>query len=253
MYKNLSFIILIILSFTANGQNAFDENGKRTGPWEGFYSDGTLRYKGEFKSGQPVGLMKRYDEEGNLSITMDFYQEADRCFAKMYSKNGCVIAKGVYESQEKDSTWIYLGSDGKVRMVENYEVGTLTGPVEYYYPSGSLSQRLHYRSGKKDGPWIKLFENGDTMTVSGYTLGTLHGDYFSYYPGGKISISGQYHNDLKDGDWSYFSEEGELLSVIRYNKGEVLNPEELEKSYERFIKTIEENEGNIPDPDTGLR
>ena len=253
MYRNLTVFILIIISLTASGQNAFDGNGKRTGPWEGVYSDGTLRYKGEFKSGRPVGLMKRYDEAGNLTITMDYYPQTDRCFAEVYSKNGRVVAKGIYESQEKDSTWIYLGSDGNIRMVENYEMGTLNGPVEYYYPSGNLSQRLHYRSGKKDGPWIKFFENGDTMTVASYTMGMLHGEFFSYYPGGEISISGKYHNDLKDGNWSYLSEEGELVSVIRYDRGEVLNPDELEKSYERFIKTIEENEGNIPDPDKGIR
>ncbi|MEX0980903.1 MAG: toxin-antitoxin system YwqK family antitoxin [Bacteroidales bacterium] len=253
MYRYITVFILIIFSLTASGQNAFDENGDRTGPWKGVYPDGTLWYKGEFASGRPVGLMKRYDEEGNLSTIMNFYSESDRCFAEMYSKNGLVIAKGIYESQKKDSTWIYLGSDGNIRMVENYEMGRLDGPVEYYYPSGNLSQRLHYRSGKKEGPWIKFFENSDTMTVASYTIGMLHGDYFSYYPGGKISISGKYHNDLKDGNWSYFSEKGELVSVIKYDKGEVLNPDELEKSYERFIKTIEENEGNIPDPDSGLR
>ena len=245
---NLILLLILILPFAANGQNEFDSNGKRTGPWEGYYSDGTLRYEAEFESGKPVGLMKRYDEKGILTATMDFYPGTDRCYAEMYSNRGRVIAKGVYESQKKDSTWIYLRSDGSVTMVENYDMDELSGPANNYYPSGNLSQQLHYSSGKKEGPWIRFFESGDTMMTATYLNGRLHGEYRSFYPSGEVSISGSYHRDLKDGDWTYLSEEGEVVSVIQYDQGDVLNPEELEKSYERFIQTIEENSGNFPDP-----
>jgi len=237
----------MFITVTLTGQNALDSNGQRTGRWQGFYPDGTVRYEAEFFKGEPVGTMKRFDEKGNLTATMNFYPGTDRCFAEIYSTSGHVIARGVYEAQKKDSTWTYLRQDGSVSMVENYNGGTLSGPVENYYPSGRFSQQLHYTDGVKNGPWIRFFENGDTMLMAGYTEGVLHGSYTSYYSGGAVSITGQYHNSLKDSDWSYFSEEGELLSVIRYDKGEILNPEELEKSYERFIQSIEENVGNIPD------
>lgn len=246
---HLSFAVLL-LSVALSGQNALDSSGQRTGRWQGFYPDGKLRYEAEFIDGKPVGTMKRFDESGNLSVSMNFYPGTDRCFAEMYAANGRVIARGVYEAQKKDSSWTYLRHDGSVSMMENYNGGSLSGPAENYYPSGRISQQLHYSSGKKNGPWIRFFENGDTMITASYTEGVLHGSYTSYYSGGSVSISGAYHNDLKDGDWNYFSEEGDILSVIRYNKGDILNPEELEKSYERFIRSIEENTGNIPDPDT---
>jgi antitoxin component YwqK of YwqJK toxin-antitoxin module len=250
---NLIVLLILILPFTANSQNEFDSDGKRTGPWEGYYPDGTLRYEAEFKSGKPVGLMKRYDEKGNLTATMDYYPGTDRCFAKMFSDRGKVIATGVYESQKKDSVWIYLRSDSSVSMVETYKMGVLSGPTENYYPSGNISQQMYYSSGQKEGSWIRFFESGDTMMSATHRDGMLHGEYLSYYPGGQVSISGSYQRDLKDGEWSYFSEEGEVVSVIKYDQGDVLNPEELEKSYERFIQTIEENTGNFPDPNEGPR
>jgi antitoxin component YwqK of YwqJK toxin-antitoxin module len=245
---HLSFAALL-LAVTLSGQNALDNNGQRTGRWQGFYPDGKLRYEAEFLNGKPVGTTKRFDEKGNLSASMHFYPGTDRCLAEMYAPNGRIIARGVYEAQKKDSTWTYLRHDGSVSLVENYNGGSLSGPAVNYFPSGSISQQLHYSAGKKSGPWIRFFENGDTLIAAGYTEGKLHGSYTSYYTGGSVSISGTYHNDLKDGEWIYFSEDGEILSVIRYNKGDILNPEELEKSYEKFIRSIEENTGNFPDPD----
>ena len=250
---NLILLLILILPFAANSQNEFDSNGKRTGPWEGYYPDGTLRFEAEFIAGKPMGLMKRYDEKGILTATMDFYPGTDRCYAEMYSNRGKVIAKGIYDEQKKDSLWIYLRSDGSVSMVENYNMGELSGPTENYYPSGALSQQLHYSSGQKEGPWIRFFESGDTMMTATYRDGMLHGEYFAFYKDGGVSTSGSYFRDLKDNDWIYFSEESEVVSVIKYDQGDVLNPEELEKSYERFIQTIEENTGNFPDPDEGPR
>jgi antitoxin component YwqK of YwqJK toxin-antitoxin module len=134
-------------------------------------------------------------------------------------------------------------------MVENYSNGRLSGLTENYYPSGSVSQQLYYNSDQKNGPWTRFFENGDTMMKANYTEGMLHGEYISFYPEGKLQITGTYVNDLKDGDWNYFSEEGEILSVIKYDNGTVLNPDELQKSYEKLIRVLEETEGELTDPE----
>ena len=179
---------------------------------------------------------------------MQFYPGSERCFVKMFASDGKLRAEGVYEGQKKDSTWKYLGNDGKVRMTEQYNHGILSGITESYYPSGNLSRRWVFHSGIKDGPWIQWFEKGDTMLVANYVEGMLHGNYFTYYQNGKDQISGAYYQDEKDGDWHYYAEDGSLVSVISYDKGTVLNPEELERIYESFIKQLEETEGTIPDP-----
>ncbi len=244
-------LVLWILPAGAVGQNALDSDGLRTGPWTGYYADSTIRYEAEFSSGKPVGRMKRYDQQGNLTATMDFYPGSDRCFVKMYAKNGKLKARGIYEKQQKDSTWEYLGSNGTVRMIENYSLGELSGITETFYPSGNISRRMHYKSGIRQGPWIQFFENGDTMLVASYQDDQLHGAYNTFYQEARSQISGKYFRDVKDGDWNYYSEEGELVSVIKYDKGKVLNPEELERKYETFIQQLEETEGSIPDPALG--
>jgi len=249
--KYFSLICVLVFSTWGllHGQNRYNSEGERTGKWKVYYpEDSVLRYEATFRDGNPVGRMTRYDRKGRLDATMEFYPGTDRCYVTMYSDNGAVSAKGVYDQQSKDSTWQYLGRNGTVRMVEEYDHGKLDGTTRSFYPSGKISRKISYSDGNKDGPWIQFFENGDTMLVTNYTQDMLNGNYHSYYPGGDIQISGSYYHDQKDGDWKYYSEEGEILTVLRFDRGMLLNPEELAKSYESFIEQIEENAGNIPDP-----
>ncbi|MDA3821159.1 MAG: hypothetical protein PF450_00910, partial [Bacteroidales bacterium] len=113
--KYLGFLVLVMFGISASGQNALNEKGLRTGPWKGTYPDSTLRYEATFANGKPVGLMKRYNKDGTIAASMNFYPESDRCQVKMYSSSGKVNAIGVYESQKKDSTWKYLGNNGSLR------------------------------------------------------------------------------------------------------------------------------------------
>jgi antitoxin component YwqK of YwqJK toxin-antitoxin module len=249
--KYLGLLIIVACSISASGQNALNAEGLRTGPWKGIYPDSSLRYEAIFENGKPVGLMKRYNKDGSMAATMNFYPGSDRCHVKMYSKSGKVNAIGVYEAQKKDSTWKYLGSDESVRMIENYKLGVLSGVSESFYPSGNLSRRITYESDKKTGEWHQFFENGDTMLVTYYKEDLLHGKFHSLYPEGKMQISGEYYEDIKDGTWVHFSEEGDSITTLHYDKGKVLNPEVLEKSYESFVKYIEDNLGNFPDPAIG--
>lgn len=249
MIRKLQYVsVILAFALSAFSQNAYDANGQRTGEWTGYYPDTTLRYEATFEAGKPVGIMKRYDQDGILAVELNYYRGTDRCAVKMFSPEGNVIALGVYDSQKKDSVWNYLGNDGTVRMIEKYKKGNLTDTTKSFYPSGKLSRIIAYSNNKKDGIWMQYFENGDTMMIASYTDDQLHGDYVAYYPKGKVQISGKYYYDLKDGDWKYYSEEEELLTVLKYNKGEILNPDVLEQSYEKFIKNIEENIGNFPDP-----
>ena len=231
------------------GQNQFDEQGKKTGLWKGYYPDSTIRYEGTFKQGKPHGLMKRYDKDGVLSITLNYkYPQPERCFATLYSPGGKKKATGVYHQRSKDSTWTYYGMDEIVYLVENYSMGILNGKAHYYYPTGKIAQIMRFEDGLKNGPWLKFFESGDTMMVANYEDDILEGKYYTYYEEGDIQIDGAYKSDLKHGDWEYFSMEGDTMFVIKYDNGKVMNPEVMEARYEEFIQTIEEKEGNMPDP-----
>ena len=115
-----------------------------------------------------------------------------------------------------------------------------------------MSQIVEYKEDQKHGSWMQYFENGDTMLIATYLEGKLHGEYLTFYPDAVLQSKGMFENDLKDGPWQYFTEEGEEKNTLFYKMGELENPEVLEESYEQFIKLIEENLDNIPDPANDL-
>ena len=48
--------------------NQVNNNGKRIGYWEGYYSDGQLSWKGHYENGKRVGYWEGYYSNGQLSI-----------------------------------------------------------------------------------------------------------------------------------------------------------------------------------------
>lgn len=240
MKHRIIFFIALAINLSLAAQNALDENGLKTGPWKVFHENDKIKYEATFDKGKPVGLMKRYGTDGSITASLYFYKNNDRCLVKMYSSAGTVEAEGIYDAKVKDSVWNYYGVDEGLRMTEEYKMGKLDGSTRSFYPSGNLSMTVHYNDGQKNGTWARFFDGGDTMMVSTYINDQLYGGFRTYFPDGKLQADGKYYKDLKDGDWSYFNEDGELVTMIKYDKGEVLNPEELEKNYEKFIKELDD-------------
>ena len=48
--------------------NQRNNNGKRTGYWEKYYSNGQLWYKGHYDNGNQVGYWEKYYSDGQLII-----------------------------------------------------------------------------------------------------------------------------------------------------------------------------------------
>ncbi len=253
-YNHFAIKIIFMLSLiplSLSGQNRLDDQGNKTGSWKVYYPDSSLRYEAIFDNGIPVGIMKRYNPNGSLSAIMDFHVNPSKCYTKIHGKSGGIIAEGMYINQKKDSIWVYYSSDKSVRLKEYYSEGLLSGTSEDYYHDGNISQKTNYKDGVKNGQWLQFYENGNLMQSANYKNDKLHGIYEAYYPEEQLEISGSYIDDLKDGNWQYYGEDGEKKDLLIYDMGDIQNPEVLQENYEDFLKHVEDNIGNIPDPDDG--
>ena len=83
--------ILICIAFTHAQQvdtiNQTDESGLKQGHWEKRYPNGNIQYKGNFKDNKPVGLIKRYNQEGTLIAEMDYIESSKKVYTKLYYKS----------------------------------------------------------------------------------------------------------------------------------------------------------------------
>ena len=92
------------------------------------YDDNSsIRYKGQFKDGTPIGKFTYYYPTGEASSTMDFSKEGAKAVCKMYHKNGSIMALGNYINRQKDSTWGFFNDRKQVLRQETYKNDLLHG------------------------------------------------------------------------------------------------------------------------------
>ncbi len=215
----LLFSFLVILS--ASGQNRTDAKGLRQGKWTGTYSNGALRYKGQFRNGTPVGTFLYYYPTGLLKAKMTYADNGHVARVITYHLNGKPMAQGKFIDRKKDSIWRYYSdTDGKLVLEESFKKGIKDGPtIIYYGTTGKPSELTEYKNGRKNGRWITYFPDGKISTRGFYVNDTLQGPYRVYDINGKLLIKGQYKNALQEGLWTIYDTTGRLQKKEYFRSG----------------------------------
>jgi len=202
-------------------QNRVDVHGLRQGKWMGTYSNGAVRYRGQFRNGHPYGTFDYYYPTGTLKARMDYSHNGHVAYLRSYHLNGKLLATGKFVDHKKDSTWLYYSDvDGKLVLEENYKMGVKNGPTIVFYPStGKPAEITNYKNGLKNGPWIRNFPNGAVSTSGIYVRDTLQGPFLVYGINGKLLIKGQYKNAMQEGMWYTYDTLGHLVKKQLFHGG----------------------------------
>jgi antitoxin component YwqK of YwqJK toxin-antitoxin module len=238
----MSTFLMLWLSgaFCLLGQNALDEQGRKTGPWKVDYPNGNTLYEATFEEGRPVGMMVRYYENGAVRARMKFDPNIDRSFATLYYKNGKSAAEGWYAGRAKDSIWTYYSeSDGTVRIREPYVKGMLHGKVLSYYPEGNISEEVHRVQNQKKGLWKQFYSDGSLRLECTYDKDMLNGLYQVYFMDSTLKISGIYVDNQSHGVWSYYNEEGDEMYTIEFKFGKAVDQAKYLEIMQDSLKKFE--------------
>ncbi len=192
--RTIAFFILLIFPGLMLAQEA--EYVKK------YYPNGNVRYEGFFADGKPVGLLKRYHENGKLWVEQTF-DDLGNSEVKVYNGEGVFSASGSYTGRNRSGKWLYYNSNGRIIMEENYVDGMLDGECKSYDFEGNLLEYSFYRLGDRDSVRIQYYPNGNVMAKFSYDKGILNGDFRSYYYDGYPEYSGTYKNGKRDGWWYY--------------------------------------------------
>ncbi len=221
--KKLLFMLFFSMALIpmAQGQNRTDTRGLRQGKWVGTYSNGDIRYRGQFHDGKPYGTFIYFYPAGMLKAKMVYTNDSHVAHVKSFQLNGKAMAKGRFIDRKKDSTWLYFSDvDGKLVLEENYRKGIKQGPTIIFYPStGKPSELTDFKNGRKNGRWIKYFPNGKVSTSGFYVNDTLQGSFRVYGINGKLLMQGQYKNALQEGVWMTFDSLGNLQKKEIFHGG----------------------------------
>ena len=228
----LGLLFSVIMVIPATAQNRSDDRGLRQGKWTGTYSNGAIRYKGQFRNGKPFGTFLYYYPTGTLKAKMIYADSGHIARVTTYHLNGKPMAAGKYIDRKKDSTWRYFNdTDGKPVLEENYNEGVKNGPVIVYFAqTGKPSELTEYKNGKKNGRWIKYFPNGKVSTSGFYVNDTLQGKYQVFDITGRLLISGTYKNGLQNGTWITYDSLGKLQKKALFRNGLPAKPKKTKTS-----------------------
>ncbi len=219
--------LLLMLFFSvallplANAQNHTDVHGLRQGKWIGTYSNGAIRYKGQFRDGKPYGTFSYFYPAGMLKARMTYSDTGRIAHLKSFQLNGKPMAEGKFINHKKDSTWLYFSDvDGKLVLEENYKTGIKQGETIVFYPStGKPSELTNYKNGHKNGRWLKYFPDGKISTSGTYVNDTLQGPFRVYDINGKLLMQGQYKNALQEGVWMTYDSLGVIQKKVIFHNG----------------------------------
>ena len=103
--------------------------GRNTIKW------GYVSYEGNFVDGIPVGEFKYYYPNGKIKAVSMMSENGKFSRAKMYHRNGRLMAEGKFVEQKKDSIWNYYSEyDGILLSTEIYKDQLKSGVWKNFLP-----------------------------------------------------------------------------------------------------------------------
>ncbi len=172
---------------------SFDFEGRRTGLYIDYYSNGVVRKRCNFRRNKLHGYYYSYHSNGNIYV-MNHYNFGN--------EHG---AKEVYSLE------------GNIKLKLNHSNGILHGYSYSYYPNGFVKQEDNYKYGKIIN-MKKYYKNGYIKMFSEWENNKLSGNRTKYWKDGSIKSVCLYKNGVKDGVWKYF-ENDKCLEEVEYKNG----------------------------------
>lgn len=249
--KRIIWILLVALPLFAASQeqvNQTDASGLRQGLWKKQYTNGKTIYEGRFVDNKPTGNWKRYHDNGKIQAEIAYFEKSDSAFTTLFDLAGNRMAEGIFLNQKKVGEWKYF-SEGRLVSEDSFSNGLKKGLSKKYYPSGAILETSEWENGLRNGKYFAFFENGQSYLEVNYFNDLREETCRSYFESGKVEMEAFYKSDKRHGDWKYYNESGELLYTLKYKDGVLLNPELLDSIQTTTLNRLDQNKGNIPDPE----
>mgnify|MGYP000288906549 FL=1 len=151
------------------------EEHKRTGSWEIYGWDKTLRGQFEFKQGVATGRYKLFHSNGRIKESGQFQSGLKNGEIKTYNLNGKEISSQQYQMGKLDGSTIFKYGSGKTHTVCFYQNDSLQGEYQRFYEDGKIKVKGGFKDGYAFGEWtfnIRLNEVCCTFLIDekGYSL-----------------------------------------------------------------------------------
>ena len=196
-------LALLCLSFAANAQNRIDNQGRRQGHWIKTDKDGSRIFEGDFVDGKETGVFNYYYSDGTLKIRNTFTTPGRYCKHEAYDQKGHLLATGFYDQKNRDGEWRFYSEDGRLVKIASYKMGIKQGAHIIFDKKGDTVEVANWQDNRRHGRWWKRI--GEKGHITGhYKNGLMQGRLTEYDGQGHLVRDGQYKDGVKNGPYRYY-------------------------------------------------
>jgi len=201
------------------------ENGKKID----YYDNDVIKAEYTLLNGKINGLLKLYDEFGNLQKTTNFNNGVANGRVVEYKENGEKNAEYIISDDTKNGLLTFY-ENNKISYTTNFVNDLKNGQhTSYYYNEDDeklfLKEYGQYIKDKKNGPWKTFYVDGKVeklTTYTNYLNDVLNGDFQEIK--NDSLIIGNYRNDLLNGSYKIYRDLKKILigGIINTNPNELI-------------------------------
>lgn len=222
--------LLLIVQIYASAQtdiNKVDPNGKKDGPWKGYYPESKrIRYEGTFSHGKETGTFKFYDDTKAQTViaTREFNLKDNSVYTIFYDQGKNKVSEGKQINKLNEGEWKYYHEGlPEIMTLEHYKAGKLDGKRTVYYRGSGVkgeeivAEEANYSAGLKNGSYKKYTMKGVILEDSNYKKDQLDGPAVYKDPLGNLVSKGNFKNGKKTGVWEFY-QDGKLVKKDNLDK-----------------------------------
>ncbi len=246
VYKYLDSLFDTFSKFSSEKSNKKDlvKEEVKEGHFETFYTNGNLKFIGNYFRGKLDGATKDFFDNGQIKETGNFkegkkdgvfilFDESGIKKERLIFDRGILCEKRLFTNKPLDGIRNFYDWDGRLLGSISCE-NEIQGTFDIYYENGQLKVKGTYNNGTR---------NKDLFYESGFLLfkeSISKSTWLSYYENGQIKAKGifvamididdenlssenlfgdtYFENLRKIGIWEYYHENGNLKSNINYDE-----------------------------------
>lgn len=210
-----------------------------------YYSNGNIRYEGDWKNNMCHGFGKYYWPNGNIYYDGEWENDKFSGRGKLYYESGVLRYEGNFSEDQYNGYGINYYENGNIHYDGEYSNGKWYGYGAAYRENGTLSYegqlendeycgkgKLYFEDGKTvryDGAYIEgyrtdygteYYRTGQILYRGEWDLGYKQGYGVAYWMNGNIKYDGEWYKGLYSGQGREYSENGDLIYEGVFINGE---------------------------------
>ncbi len=195
------------------------KNYQKSGPVNGFYLNGNIKYEGNYHKEKRHGKWTFFYKDGE-SIEQEGFYHTGKLNGKWvwFFKNQDTLRIENYRYADKEG--LYISYEGFGNIIQKGEYYDDLKQGLWLEKRGQVTFKGKYFDGERDGHWIGHYNNGFVAFEGNYVRGKRNGKFIYYYPSGIKRRIEFYKFGKSVGHWQFFDQSGNLYKVKTYKEGE---------------------------------